>query len=69
MNIHKRAQMLASRILELKKQRRGIDSSVRKIEKELERLFDEEKIDSLELEIGLLVRRKKEAGYEWLIEI
>jgi hypothetical protein len=61
--------MLASRILELKKQRRGIDSSVRKIEKELERLFDEEKIESLELEIGLLVRRKKEAGYEWLIEI
>lgn len=69
MNIHKRAQALATRILELKKQRRGIDSSVRKVEKELERLFDEENIESLELEMGLLVRRKKENGYEWLIEI
>ena len=57
------------KILELKKQRRGIDNSVRKVERELELIFDEEKTDSLELEVGLLVRRKIESGYEWLIEI
>ena len=68
-NIHKKAQALAVKILELKKQRRGIDNSVRKIERELEMIFDEEKTDSLELEMGLLVRRKIESGYEWLIEI
>ena len=69
MNIHKRAQEIAARILELKKQRRGIDSAVRKAEKELEKIFDAENIEALELEMGLLVRRKKDSGYEWLIEI
>jgi hypothetical protein len=68
-NIHKKAQALAVKILELKKQRRGIDNSVRKVERELEMIFDEEKTDSLELEMGLLVRRRIENGYEWLIEI
>ena len=69
LNIHKRAQNLAVKIVELKKQRRGIDNSVRKIERELELIFDEEKTDTLELEMGLLVRRRIENGYEWLIEI
>ncbi len=68
-NIHKKAQALAVKILELKKQRRGIDNAVRKVERELELIFDEEKTNSLELEMGLLVRRKLENGYEWLIEI
>ena len=57
------------KIVELKKQRRGIDNSVRKIERELERIIDEQDTDSLELEMGILVRRKRETGYEWLIEI
>ena len=69
MNVHKKAQSLAVKIVELKKQRRGIDNSVRKIERELERIFDEQDTDSLELEMGILVRRKRENGYEWLIEI
>lgn len=69
MNVHKKAQSLAVKIVELKKQRRGIDNSVRKIERELELIFDEQNTDSLELEMGVLVRRKKDVGYEWLIEI
>lgn len=69
LNIHKKAQSLAVRIVELKKQKRGLDNSIRKVEKELERLFDEAKVDELELEMGLLVRRKKDIGYEWVIEI
>ena len=42
---------------------------IRKVEMELERLFDEASVDELELEMGLLVRRKRESGYEWVIEI
>lgn len=69
MNIHKRSQELASRILEFKKQKRGIDAAIHKVEKELERIYDNAGIDRLEVEMGLLARRKTENGYEWLIEI
>lgn len=68
-NIHSRAQELAVRILELKKQKRGLDKAVHKLENGLEEIFDNAKIDCLEIEMGMLVRRKKEDGYEWLIEI
>ena len=61
---------MASKILEFKKQKRGIDAAIRKVEKELERIYDNAGIDCLEVEMGLLVRRKIEnGGYEWLIEI
>lgn len=59
----------SNRLVELKKQKRGLDNSISKVEKELERLFDEAGVDELELEMGLLVRRKRESGYEWVIEI
>ena len=68
-NIHKKAQELASRILEMKKQKRGIDAAILKVEKELEKLYDNAKVDCLEVEMGMLVRRRTERGYEWLIEI
>ena len=68
-NIHRRAHELALRILELKKQRRSVDRSINKVESDLQDLFDQAGIDSLEMDMGLLVRRKTEAGYEWLIEI
>lgn len=68
-NIHKKAQELASKILEMKKQKRGIDAAILKIEKELEKIYDNAKVDCLEVEMGILVRRKTEKGYEWLIEI
>ena len=38
-------------------------------EKELEKLFDQTGVDCLEIELGMLVRRKTENGCEWLIEI
>lgn len=68
-NIHKKAQELAVKILEMKKQKRSLDSSIAKVEKELERIYDNVGVDCLETEMGMLVRRKKENGYEWLIEI
>ena len=69
MNVHQKAQQLASKIQELKKQKRSIDVSIKKVEKELEKIYDNVNTDCLELEIGLLVRRKTEDGYEWVIEI
>ena len=69
LNIHKKAQELAVRILELRKQKRSIEKSVRKVEKELEKVYDSIDANALEIEMGLLVRRKTEEGYEWVIEI
>lgn len=68
-NIHKKAQELALKILEMKKQKRGIDAAIIKVEKELEKIYDHAGVDCLEVEMGMLVRRKIENGYEWLIEI
>ena len=39
------------------------------LEAELEKIFDQAGIDCLEVEMGMLVRRKRETGYEWIIEI
>ena len=69
MNIHSKAQDLANRILDLKKQKRSLDRSIGKIEKELGEMFDDAGIDCLEVEMGMLTRRKIESGYEWVIEI
>ncbi len=68
-NIHKQTQKLAQQIVEIKRQRNGLDKSIRKLEQELQRIFDNAGIDCLEIELGLLVRRKRENGYEWVIEI
>lgn len=68
-NIHKKVQELAGRIIEMKKQRRGVDKAIQKAENELEKIYDQAEVDCLEVEMGLLVRRKTDAGYEWLIEI
>ena len=39
------------------------------VARELEKIFDQAGIDCLEVEMGMLVRRKRETGYEWIIEI
>lgn len=68
-NIHKKAQELAKKILEMKKQKRGLDQGITRLEKSLEQIYDDANVDCLEIDMGLLIRRKKENGYEWLIEI
>jgi len=35
----------------------------------LERIFDEVHVDCMEIEMGLLVRRKVGERYEWLVEL
>ena len=69
MNIHENSQTIAKDIIELKKKRRNLDREIRAKEKKLSGIFDDKKIDELELDIGVLVRRKTESGYEWMIEI
>lgn len=69
-NVYRKVQELAEKILEMKRQRRGIDKKIAKTERELESVFDGIKADCLEIEMGLLCRRKKADGsYEWVIEI
>lgn len=69
-NIHKKANVIAAKILEYKKQKRGIDKNIERLEDDLQNIFENAGIDCLEIEIGMLVRRKKENGeYEWIIEI
>lgn len=69
-NVYKKVQELAEKILTMKKQRRGIDKNIAKVERELENVFDGMKMDCLEIEMGLLCRRKiDDGGYEWFIEI
>ncbi len=69
LNIHKKVQELAAKIIEMKKQRRGVDKAIQKTETELEQIFNQAGTDSLEVDMGILVRRKTADGYEWLIEI
>lgn len=69
-NIHKKANVIAAKILEYKKQKRGIDKNIERLEDDLQNIFENAGIDCLEIEIGMLVRRKKENGeHEWIIEI
>ena len=69
MNIPVRVQELAGKIVELKKQKKGIEKALEKTEKELSSIFDSAKTDCMDVNMGVLVRRKLESGYEWLIEI
>ena len=69
-NVYRKVQELAEKILEMKRQKRGIDKNITKLERELEHVFDGMQADCLEIEMGLLCRRTKEDGnYEWVIEI
>ena len=61
-NIHVKSQELALKILEFKKQKRGVEKNIRKLEKELEDIFDSSGVEELEIDMGLLVRRKNEDG-------
>lgn len=68
-NIHKRTEELAGKLVELKKQKRGIEKNIKRQEEELTRIFDQAQIDSLEIDMGTLIRQKKTEGYEWSIAL
>lgn len=69
LNIHKKAQELAEKILGLRKQKRNLDLSIGKLERELEKLYEAADTDCIEIEMGMLVRKKSGKNVEWVIEI
>lgn len=69
LNTHSKVEELAAKIAELKKQKRMLDKTVAGIEKELCSIFDAQGIDCMEIEMGMLTRRKHGEKYEWVIEI
>ena len=70
LNIHKNAQDLLSKIVELKRQKREIDQQIAEYGKELDAVFTEAGIEKLEIEMGILVRyARKDGGTDWKIEI
>ncbi len=68
-NVYSKAQEIATKIIEVKKQRRSLDKTISKYERELGALFDSQNVDSMEIEIGVVCRRKTENGLEWFIEL
>ncbi len=46
-----------------------MDKSIARVEKELSDLLDTQNVDCIEVEMGLLVRRKEQEKYTWHIEI
>ncbi len=68
-NTASRAQEIAEKLIELRKQKQGLDKAVKKCEQELEALFDDNITDSMEIKIGLLARKKEGDKVEWRIEL
>jgi|GEM_PF-1017988 len=69
LNVHVKVQELAGKIVELKKQKRGIDKSIQKVEKELCTIYDNASVDCMEVDMGMLIRHKTENGWKWTIDI
>lgn len=69
LNVHKQAEELTHKMMELRKQERGIRRAIEKQEKELGDILDDIGEDCIELEIGILRRKKGETGWEWCVEL
>ena len=69
LNIHVKTQELAQKIVSYRKEKRIINKKIAGVEKELAELFDDAGIDCLEIEMGMLVRKKTKEGEEWMIEL
>ncbi len=63
--LHGEAEQKVRKIAELKRHRRGIDSSIERLGRELAALFDEAGQDTIEVSIGILRRVKSEDGKGW----
>ena len=68
-NAVSRAQEIAEKMMELRKQKRSLDRSLVKCEQELAEIFNDINTDSMEIKMGLLTRRKAGTKTEWIIEL
>jgi len=55
--------------IEVKRQLRGVERSLRRIEAEMAEIFDRAGTDRIETEYGTLIRRKGKDKTEWIIEV
>ncbi len=69
LNVHKQAEEMTHKMMELRRQERGIRRAIEKQEKELGSILDDIGEDCIELEIGILKRRQGEKGWEWSVEL
>ncbi len=69
LNVHSKAMDIATKLVETKKQKRGLDKTIRKLEQELGAILDAQGIDCMEIEMGMLSRRKNGDDVDWFIEI
>ena len=69
MSVYTKVQEIAAKLLEVRKQRRGLDKTIDKFERELDAVFNSQGVDSMEIDMGVLNRRKGEKSTEWFIEI
>lgn len=68
-NTISKAQEIAEKMMELRKQKRNLEKSIKKCEQELGTIFDDKNTDSMEVKMGLLTRRKNNGEVEWVIEL
>ena len=57
------------RYIELKKQLRGVEKSIQRIEEEMASYLDELGTDNVETDYGILVRRKAGDSFDWVIKL
>jgi hypothetical protein len=69
LDINKIVQENANKLIELKKQLKNIEKSKKRCEDKISSIFDNLKVNELEIEIGILAREKTNNGYNWTIQI
>ena len=70
LNSANKVEELAANLVELNKQKREINKEIKKIENALGTIFDGMNTDSVEIDMGVLTRRKTGDGvYDWIIDI
>lgn len=70
LNSANKVEELAANLVKLNKQKREINKEIKKIENALGTIFDGMNTDSVEIDMGALIRRKTEDGsHDWIIDI
>lgn len=67
LNVHKRAEEVMMKMIELRKQEKGIQRAIEKQEKELNQILDDIGADCIELGMGVLKRSRGQSGYIWSV--
>ena len=60
---------MVHKMMELRKQERGIRHAIEKQEKGLNQILDDIGADCIELEMGILKRSRGAKGWEWSVEL